>query len=210
MGTPVTESSPPSAAQRPLTNDKPIALFEEWLREASQCGLREPTAMAMASCDREGRPSVRMLLLKGVDEKGFVFYTNLQSRKAEDLAANPHASLCFYWMPLGKQVRIEGSVEAVTEAEADAYFASRPRLSQLGAWASRQSKPMAGPLDLEKKVCIAASRFGLAKVPRPPFWSGYRLVPATIEFWKEKPFRRHERILYSSCGDGWTKTWLFP
>jgi pyridoxamine 5'-phosphate oxidase len=188
----------------------PIARFHSWMEKAKECGLREPTAVALATVSPDGRPSVRMMLLKGADERGFVFYTNLNSRKGEELAATPRAALCFYWMPLGRQVRVEGRVEPVSAEEADEYFASRPRLSQLGAWASNQSKPMGGYFQLEQNVGRMALRFGLGKVPRPPFWSGFRLVAETIESWKEKPFRRHERMLYSRNGNTWTTEWLFP
>lgn len=172
--------------------------------------MREPTAMAMATSDAHGRPSVRMLLLKHADERGFVFYTNLGSPKIKDLKENPRAALCFYWMPLGKQVRVEGPVEAVSDEEADAYFATRPRLSQLGAWASVQSQPMPDRIALERKVAIVAARHALRKVPRPPFWSGYRVIPDRIEFWEERPFRRHRRVLYSKTNDAWKTELLFP
>jgi pyridoxamine 5'-phosphate oxidase len=188
----------------------PIALFHTWLKKAAECGLREPTAVALATVSPSGQPSVRMMLLKGADQRGFVFYTNLHSRKGEELAATGLAALCFYWMPLGRQVRVEGKVEPVPPEEADHYFATRPRLSQLGAWASVQSKPMDGYFQLEKNVARMAARFGVSQVPRPPFWSGFRLIPRTIEFWSEKPFRRHERILYSRAGDSWKTEWLFP
>jgi pyridoxamine 5'-phosphate oxidase len=193
----------------PPHND-PIPLFHSWLEEAKAAGLREPTAMSLATVDAAGDPDARMLLLKGADARGFVFYTNLESPKAQALQARPRAALCFYWMPLGKQVRVRGRVEPVSEAEADAYFASRPRLSQLGAWASKQSRPMAGYFELEAEVAKAALRFGIGKVPRPPHWSGFRLVPEQIEFWTEKPFRRHERILYTRAGDDWRTQWLYP
>ena len=188
----------------------PITLFQTWLGEAKDSGLREPTAMTLATVDAEGNPEARMVLLKGVDEHGFVFYTNCQSPKARALLLHPRAALCFYWMPLGKQVRICGPTQAVTDEEADAYFASRPRLSQIGAWASRQSSPMSGYYELEAEVAKFALKFGIGKVPRPPHWSGFRLDPKTIEFWTEKPFRRHERILYTRVAEGWETQWLFP
>ncbi len=188
----------------------PIAQFQQWLRDGAECGLKEPTAMALATADAAGRPDVRMLLLKGVDERGFVFFTNLESSKAADLRANPHAALCFYWMPLGRQVRVRGAVEPVSDAEADAYFATRARLSQLGAWASRQSRPMNGYYELETEVAKVALRFPFGDIPRPPHWSGYRLVPDEIEFWTEKPFRRHERVLHTRTAGGWQPQWLFP
>lgn len=189
---------------------EPIAQFLSWLEEARHCGLDEPTAMALATVAADGRPSVRMVLLKHADDRGFVFYTNLESAKGRDLAANPRAELCFYWDPLGRQIRVGGRVEPVTNAEADAYFASRPRLSQIGAWASRQSRPMSGYFELEQACARVALRYPLGAVPRPPFWSGYRVVPDRLEFWKQKPFRRHERVLYEAGEGGWKKIWLFP
>jgi len=188
----------------------PIAQFISWLDDAKHCGLDEPTAMALATADARGRPAVRMVLLKHADEHGFVFYTNLESAKSEDLLANPRAELCFYWDPLSRQVRIAGPVERVSEAEADAYFATRPRLSQIGAWASQQSRPMRGYLELEQACARVALRYPFGAVPRPPFWSGYRVVPERIEFWKEKPFRRHERVVYLRTNGAWTEQWLYP
>jgi len=188
----------------------PFTQFNAWLEDAKRSGLEEPTAMALATADAQGRPAVRMVLLKHADERGFVFYTNLESAKAADLRANPRASLCFYWNPLGRQVCISGRVELVSAAEADAYFATRARLSQIGAWASQQSRPMAGYFELEQACAKVALRYPLGAVPRPPFWSGYRVVPERIEFWKQKPFRRHERILYTRENGGWKKQWLYP
>jgi pyridoxamine 5'-phosphate oxidase len=189
---------------------EPIALFLSWFEDARHCGLDEPTAMALATADAAGRPSVRMVLLKHADERGFVFYTNLESAKAADLRANPRAELCFYWDPLGRQVRVGGRVEPVSDAEADAYYATRPRLSQIGAWASRQSRPMSGYFELEQACARVALRHPVGAVPRPPFWSGFRLAPDRIEFWKQKPFRRHERFVFVREAEGWKKSWLFP
>ena len=188
----------------------PIALFQDWLQQAIGAGIEEPSAMTVATVAPDGHPDARMLLLKGVDERGFVFYTNLESPKVQALRHDPRVALCFYWMPLDRQVRIRGRAEAVSDEEADAYFATRARLSQIGAWASKQSRPMQGYFELEAEVAKAALRFGVGKVPRPSFWSGFRVFPEQIEFWTEKPFRRHERILYTRTADGWQKQWLYP
>ena len=188
----------------------PIALFQTWLQQAIDAGIEEPTAMTVATVAPDGHPDARMLLLKGADERGFVFYTNLESPKAQALRHDPRVALCFYWMPLDKQVRVRGRAEMVSDAEADAYFATRARLSQIGAWASKQSHPMQGYYELEAEVAKTALRFGVGNVPRPPFWSGFRVFPEQIEFWTEKPFRRHERILYTRAADGWQKQWLYP
>jgi pyridoxamine 5'-phosphate oxidase len=188
----------------------PIALFQDWLQRAIDAGIEEPTAMTLATVAPDGHPDARMLLLKGVDERGFVFYTNLESPKAQALRHDPRVALCFYWMPLDKQVRVRGRAEMVSDEEADAYFATRARLSQIGAWASKQSRSMQGYFELEAEVAKAALRFGMGKVPRPPFWSGFRVVPEQIEFWTEKPFRRHERILYQRTSEGWQTQWLYP
>ncbi|MGZ5121018.1 MAG: pyridoxamine 5'-phosphate oxidase [Burkholderiales bacterium] len=190
--------------------DDPIRLFQEWFQEAIDSGAKEPSAMSVATVDENSCPDVRMLLLKGVDERGFVFYTNLQSPKARCLTSNPHVALCFYWTELDKQVRVRGHVEAVSDAEADAYFASRARLSRISAWASKQSQPMHDYFELETQVAKTALRFGLGQIPRPAFWSGFRVIPERIEFWKQKPFRRHERFVYDRTGKSWQKHWLYP
>lgn len=188
----------------------PIARFNEWFAAATQGGVPEPTAMAVATAEADGMPNVRILLLKGVDARGFVFYTNLDSPKAAELQANPRTALCFYWPQVQRQVRVTGPVEPVTAAEADAYFATRPRLSQIGAWASHQSQPLANRFGLERNCAALALRFGVGPVSRPPHWSGFRVVPAAIEFWHEKPFRLHERVRFTRTTDGWVSQQIFP
>ena len=191
----------------------PIARFSDLLAQAVAVDrerLPEPTAFALGTVGADGKPSVRMLLLKDVDERGFAFYTNFESRKGMDLRAFPHAALCFHWQPLEQQVRVEGGVEPVTDAEADAYFASRPRGSQLGAWASQQSRPIAHPGDLERRLAEVTTRFEGQTVPRPPFWSGFRLVPQRIEFWQNMPSRLHRREVYTRAGREWAVEVLYP
>ncbi len=190
--------------------DDPLRLFQDWLAEARDQEKHDPTAMALATADASGRPSVRMVLLKCADARGFAFYTNLGSPKARDLHANPQAELCLHWPTLERQVRVAGRVEQVDDTEADAYFATRPRLSQLGAWASSQSHPMNGRYELEQAVTREAVRFGLGAVPRPAFWSGFRVVPERIEFWHQRPFRHHDRRQFVRVGTTWHHTWLFP
>lgn len=188
----------------------PIVQFQEWFAAARVHEPHDPTAMALATADATGRPAVRMVLLKHADVRGFVFYTNLSSPKSAALWANPRAALCLHWPKLERQVRIDGVVEPVAAAEADDYFASRPRLSQLGAWASRQSEPMGGRFELESAVARAAARFALGPVPRPPHWSGWRVVPEQIEFWQQRAFRHHDRQRFTRAGAGWRDEWLFP
>jgi pyridoxamine 5'-phosphate oxidase len=194
----------------PCRSDDPIALFQTWFQEAIDSGIKEPSAMTVATAGPDGAPDARMLLLKDVDDRGFIFYTNLGSPKAQALKHDPRVALCFYWAEIGKQVRIRGRANMVSDEEGDAYFATRPRLSQISAWASKQSQPMRGYFELETEVAKIALRFGFGQIPRPPFWSGFRVVPDRIEFWLQKPFRRHERILYERIADGWQKSWLYP
>ncbi len=170
----------------------------------------DATAFALATADESGRPSVRMLLLKGVDENGFVFYTNYESRKAAELDSNPHAALCVFWSWIGKQVRVEGAVEKVSGEESDAYFASRARSSRIGAWASRQSRPLESRAGLVARVVKFEARFAGRKVPRPEFWGGYRLVPERFEIWHNQLHRLHDRVLYERGGEDWVKTRLYP
>lgn len=189
----------------------PIKQFGEWLDAAkANKAISEPTAMCLATADKNAEPSARMVLLKEFDARGFVFYTNFESHKGHDLLENPKAALVFYWMPLGRQIRVEGIAEKVSDAEADAYFKSRPRDSRIGAWASKQSRPMSGKVELIEAVAREGLRFGIGDIPRPPYWSGFRIVPSVIEFWEEKPFRLHDREVFTRRGEGWDITRLYP
>ena len=194
----------------PISGADPIALFEEWLALAAKREPADANAMTLATVDAEGAPDARMVLLKGVDDAGFVFYTNTESAKGMELAAHPAAALVFHWKSIRRQVRVRGAVTPVSAEEADAYFATRARGARIGAWASDQSRPLASPLALEKRVAEFAARFGLGEVPRPPHWSGYRLAPRTIEFWRNRPFRLHERLLFTRAGQAWSTQRLFP
>ncbi len=190
--------------------DDPFERFANWFAEAEQREPNNPGAMSVATVDTHGRPSSRMVLLRGFDARGFVFYTNLESRKGHDLRTNAYVALCFHWKSLDRQVRIEGKTQIVNAEEADAYFASRPKDSQIGAWASKQSEPLTARFELETRVAKYGVLYGIGKVPRPPFWSGYRVVPDAIEFWEERPFRLHDRTQYRLGADGWQSTKLFP
>jgi pyridoxamine 5'-phosphate oxidase len=191
---------------------EPFALFAGWFAEAKAKEPNDPNGMALATVDASGLPDVRMVLLKGFDPEGFVFYTNIESAKGEELAANPKAALLFHWKSLRRQVRIRGTVTPVTEAEADAYFATRARSSQIGAWASPQSRPLESRFALEKSIGELGLKFGLGPVPRPEHWSGYRVEPLQIEFWRDRRFRLHERILYDRPrkGEAWAIRRLYP
>ena len=201
-----------AAAEPPplLSAEDPIALFSAWMKEALASEPNDANAMALSTVDADGLPDVRMVLLKGVDADGFVFYSNLQSAKGRQLAANPKAALLFHWKSLRRQVRVRGAVEPVTPEEADAYFATRARPAQIGAWASDQSRPLSDRLALERKIAEIGLKFGLGKVPRPPHWSGFRVRPQAIEFWRNRPFRLHERLVFQRAGEGWTTSRLFP
>ncbi len=192
--------------------DEPFGLFAAWLGEATTAEPRDPTAMTLATVDADGLPNARMVLLKGVDERGFVFYTNIDSQKGRELDVHPKAALVFHWKSLNRQVRVRGTVERVTAAEADAYFATRPKQAQIGAWASKQSAPLESRLAFEKAVALYGAKYALGTVPRPPNWSGYRIIPLRIEFWHDRPFRLHDRIEFVRTDPGapWSKTRLYP
>ena len=202
----------PSGDSELVPADEPLELFREWFAEAKAHEPNDPEAMALGTVDAQGLPDVRMVLLKHFDREGFVFYTNLESAKGEELAANPLAALCFHWKSLRRQIRVRGPVTRVSDAEADAYFATRPKDSQIGAWASRQSRPLEGRFALEKEVARYAAKYALSTVPRPAHWSGFRVQPLAIEFWRDRPFRLHERIRYSREAPRapWKTDHLFP
>jgi len=201
-----------AAAEPPplLAADDPMALFEEWLAAAVRSEPNDPNAMTLATVDAEGRADARMVLLKGVDGGGFVFFTNTESAKGLELAANPHAALVFHWKSLRRQIRVRGEAQPVSAEEADAYFATRARSAQIGAWASDQSRPLADRFALERRIAEFGLRFGFGAIPRPPHWSGYRLLPQTIEFWRDRPFRLHERLVFERAGEGWRTVRLNP
>lgn len=188
----------------------PFPLFADWFAAATAAEPNDPNAMALATATPDGRPSVRVVLMKAWDERGFVFYTNLDSRKGAEIAANPAVHLDFHWKSLRRQVRVDGRAEPVGDAEADAYFATRPRDSQLGAWASEQSRPLPDREVFRDRLAQATATYDGVIVPRPPRWSGFRVVPQVIEFWQDADFRHHERTLYTRSGDGWTTGMLYP
>jgi len=191
-------------------SEEPFALFQTWLKEAEASEPNDPNAMALATVDETGLPNVRMVLLKGFDENGFVFYTNTESNKGRELLGQKKAALVLHWKSLRRQVRARGPVTLVSDAEADAYFQSRPRDSRIGAWASQQSRPLESRFALEKAVALHAAKYAIGEVPRPPYWTGFRIAPVSIEFWQDKPFRLHDRVIFTREGDGWRKTRLYP
>lgn len=197
--------------------DDPFALFDVWLQDATKSEINDPNAMAIATVDGDGLPNVRMVLLKGLDgpdvpNRGFVFYTNFEGTKGRELLAHPKAALVFHWKSLERQVRVRGPITVVSDAEADAYYASRPRLSRIGAWASDQSRPLEGRFSLEAKVAKFTAKYAVGDIPRPPHWSGFRLSPVEIEFWHSRPFRLHDRVVFrrKDASAPWSKTRLFP
>jgi pyridoxamine 5'-phosphate oxidase len=192
--------------------DDPFALFEEWMKDAEKSEPNDPNAMSLATVDEEGLPNVRIVLLKGMDAGGFVFYTNFDSQKGQELQANMKAALCFHWKSLRRSIRIRGAVEKVSDAEADAYYTSRPRDSRIGAWASQQSRPLESRFALETAVAMYTAKFGLGEVPRPPQWSGFRVKPLSMEFWHDRPFRLHDRLAFrrADASGSWSKARLYP
>ena len=192
--------------------EEPLSLFRDWFAEAEAHEPNDPNAMALATVDADGLPNVRMVLLKHVDELGFVFYTNLESAKGHELLAHPKAALCFHWKSLRRQVRARGGITLVTDSDADDYFASRPRGSRIGAWASKQSRPLESRMALEKAVAYYTAKFAIGTIPRPEHWSGFCLSPIEIEFWHDRPYRLHDRAVFrrDRPGSDWTKTRLYP
>lgn len=207
-----SRDKPPPDDKVFFSKEDPFGLFADWLEDARKHEVNDCNAMALATADADGLPNVRMVLLKGADPQGFVWYTNLESAKGCELQANMQAALCFHWKSLRRQVRVRGAVELVSDEEADAYFQSRARDSRIGAWASEQSRALDGRFALEKRVAQYAAKFGLGHVPRPPHWSGFRLKPVEMEFWRDRPFRLHDRLVFRREGEAapWVTTRLFP
>ena len=200
---------------KPLMEDftestQPYSLFGEWLEDAKQSEPNDPNAVALSTVDPAGMPNVRMVLLKGYDTRGFVFYTNYESTKGREILASMKAAMCFHWKSLQRQVRIRGNVEIVSDEEADAYYASRARGSRIGAWASKQSRPLESRFALEKAVAEYTAKYAIGNIPRPSYWSGFRIVPVSIEFWHDRPFRLHDRVLFTQAEGGWNKARLYP
>ncbi len=199
-----------------FTSQDPLVLFEEWLEAAGKSEPNDPNAMALATVDEDGLPDVRMVLLKGADRGGFVFYTNLESAKGRELLTSGKAAVCFHWKSMRRQIRVRGPIAQVSDQEADAYFQSRARDSRIGAWASQQSRPLKGRFELEKEVARYAAKHAVGEVPRPPYWSGFRIMPQQIEFWRDRPFRLHDRLVFHRQGDvtgdgwDWTTERLYP
>jgi len=204
--------SDPAQTDEVFTTQDPFALFDEWMQLAQKKELNDASAMALATVDADGMPDVRMVLLKEWGPAGFIFYTNLESAKGEELLGQPKAAFCFHWKSLRRQIRLRGTITQVSDEEADAYFQSRAKDSQIGAWASRQSRPLESRFELEKEVARYAAKYALSKVERPPHWSGFRLEPLSIEFWRDRPFRLHDRLVFKrdNADTNWTTSHLFP
>lgn len=191
--------------------DDPFLVFDAWMADAQASEPNDPNAMALATVDADGLPDVRMVLLNGIDRRGFVFYTNVGSAKGRELAAQPKAAAVWHWKSLRRQIRVRGAVKQVSAEEADAYYSSRPRMSRIGAWASDQSQPLGSRAELEQAVATRDAEFAGVEPPRPPHWTGFRIIPISIEFWQDKPFRLHDRAVFRATGDGaWTRTRLYP
>ncbi len=205
-------AAPPPDDATLFAESEPFALFEHWFKDAKEKEPNDPNAMALATADKSGLPDVRMVLLKSFDQRGFVFYTNGDSAKGQQLAENAQAAVCFHWKSLRRQVRVRGAVEWVSDEDSDAYFRTRDRGARLGAWASLQSRPLPDRMALEKRIAETALKYGLGEVPRPPYWRGYRLIPCSIEFWRDRPFRLHDRLVFSRSGpgQGWVRDRLYP